>query len=141
MTRIHQLPALTLICIFAAALAGCGAQEPVLLPAKGIVTIGGQPAGNISVQFLPDVGEDQRGVWPTSYGITAEDGTFDLWTSDNKEGAVPGRHKLILVDLDEERPEQGKERTRPVRLDGRYAVAGTMTATVEPDQLIEVAIP
>ncbi|HMP18647.1 MAG TPA: hypothetical protein PKD72_16595 [Gemmatales bacterium] len=122
-------------------LAGCGPEPPVLIPAKGTITIGGRPAANISVQFLPDVKEDAPGNYPTSYGISLEDGSFELRTADNLEGAVPGLHKLILVDMDEERPEQGTERTRPIRLPQRYLVAGTATAIVEKDKPIEISIP
>lgn len=134
------LPAL-LGLLLISAFVGCGPPKAELIPARGVVTIDGKPAANISLQFLPDVPEGAKGSFPTSYGISAEDGSFELKTADNLDGAVPGPHKLILVDLDEERPEQGTERTRPIRLPQRYAVAGTQTAVVAKDQPIEIAIP
>jgi len=127
--------------LLSVAMIGCGPPKPVLIPASGKITIGGKPAANISLQFLPDVPEDAQGAFPTSYGISQEDGSFELKTADNLEGAVPGPHKLILVDMDEERPAQGAERTRPIRLPQRYTVAGTQTAVVEQDKPIEIAIP
>lgn len=130
---------LPLLCIVF--LLGCGPQKPVLVPARGVITIAGKPAANISVQFLPDVAENAGGIFPTSYGISQADGSFELRTADDLEGAVPGPHKLILVDMDEERPEQGTERTRPIRLPQRYTVAGAATAVVEKDKTIEIVIP
>jgi hypothetical protein len=141
MIHHKRFPILVVLIACLSQMSGCGKKSPELVTAKGVVTIGGKPAANISVQFLPDVGEDRDGVWPTSYAITSDDGTFELRTADGQAGAVPGRHKLILVDVDEERPAQGQERTRPIRLDARYAIAGTVTAIVEADQLIEIVIP
>ena len=122
-------------------ISGCGVDGPELIPVNGKVTIKGKPAGNISLQFLPDVQEDAGGVWPSSIGLSKPDGTFELHTSDNQLGAVAGRHRLIIVDIDEERPEQGKERTKPIRLDSRYAIAGTISVEVQPGKLVEIAIP
>jgi hypothetical protein len=140
-TRSSAMVGIIWMSALALPFTGCVEKGPELIPARGIVTIGGKPAANILLQFLPDVGEDAQGSWPTSYGTTAEDGSFELKTADGSVGAVPGPHKLILVDLEEERPAQGQERTRPIRLDASYAIAGTMSAVVEPDKTIEIVIP
>lgn len=120
---------------------GCSQPTPTLVPAKGTINIGGKPAGNISLQFLPDVKENAAGVWPSSMAVSKEDGTFELATVDNQPGATPGPHKVVLSDLEEERPAQGAERTKPVRLNSSYAIAGKLTVTVEEGKDIEIKIP
>jgi hypothetical protein len=120
---------------------GCAEPQAKLIPARGTIKINGKPAGNISIQFLPDVKEKEVGAFPSSLAISKDDGSFELATHDNQPGAVPGKHKVILNDIDEERPEQGKERTKPIRLDASYSVAGNLTATVEEGKSIELVIP
>lgn len=132
---------LLLMTLHAIVLVGCSKPTAKLVPAKGTITIGGKPAGNISLQFLPDVKENAEGLWPSSTAISAADGSFELMTTDNQPGATPGAHKIVLADLDEERPEQGKERTMPIRLDPGYAIAGKLTLTVEEGKPIEIKIP
>jgi hypothetical protein len=103
--------------------AGCGSSPPKLVPAEGVILIDGEPAADISVQFLPDEIEGEKR--PTSYGVTDSEGRFVLKTYEQGEGAVVGGHSVILVDTLEERPEQGQELSAPPRLDSRYA---TITA-------------
>jgi hypothetical protein len=102
-------------------LTGCG-SEVKLVPAEGVLKIGGKPAPNISVQFLPDAGKGNGG--PTSFATTDAEGKFRLKTYDGRDGAVPGTHAVVLADLDEERPAQGKERTKAPRLALKYSTAG-----------------
>ncbi|MCA9027788.1 MAG: hypothetical protein KDA86_21445 [Planctomycetaceae bacterium] len=111
--------------------AGCGSQQPQaeLAPAAGVVKINGEPAANILVQFLPQVAEEAPG--PTSTGVTSEDGTFEMTTVDGKDGAVVGWCKVVLVDMDEERPAQGVPLTRPPRLPANYSVLSPRTMEVE----------
>jgi hypothetical protein len=99
---------------------GCGSSVK-LVPAQGVVKINGQPAADISVQFLPDEMKGSRG--PTSAGVTDNEGKFVLKTFDGREGAVPGPHKVLLVDLREERAPQGRA-SKPPRVDSRYSIAG-----------------
>lgn len=100
--------------------AGCGSKVK-LVPAEGVLKIGGKPAANIAVQFLPDVTQGAKG--PTSYGTTDAEGRFRLKTYDGQDGAVPGPHTVILADQDEERPPQGKPLTKQPRLDSKYTTA------------------
>lgn len=119
---------------------GCR-KQPKLVPVEGIVLIGGEPAANISVQFLPDaVGGEPR---PTSFATTEQDGRFSLLAPEGKQGAVVGEHSVILADCDEERPAQGTPLKKPPRLDGKYStLAGRLRATVtENGQPIEIVVP
>lgn len=116
-------------CLGAVALAiGCR-QEAKLVPVDGIVRIGGRPAANIAVQFLPDEVEGEPR--PTSFATTDAEGRFRLIAHGGKEGAVAGGHAVILADCDEDRPPQGQPVRRPPRLHGKYStIAGHLRATV-----------
>lgn len=108
---------------------GCGSSPPKLVPAEGVILIDGEPAADISVQFLPDEIEGEKR--PTSYAVTDSEGRFVLKTYEQGNGAVVGGHSVILVDTLEERPEQGQELTAPPRLDSRYStITGGVRATV-----------
>lgn len=105
------------VAVLATAAVGCGPTYN-LTPAGGVLTIDGQPAADIQVQFLP-VGNEG----PTSFAITDEQGRFTLRTTDGADGAMVGKHKVILIDLLEERPAQGQVAKKKPRLSDRYAVA------------------
>jgi hypothetical protein len=107
---------------------GCGGQ-PKVVPVEGVVKLGGKPAANILVQFLPDTRKGGSG--PTSTGTTDEQGRFRLKAQDGRDGAVPGTHMVVLVDLDEERPPQGQPMKKPPRLDPRYAAPTASNLTAE----------
>lgn len=135
----RSLPVVVTITLVAA-LPGC--SRPVkLVPAEGVVEIGGKPANGIIVQFLPQPVEGEKR--PTSFATTGDDGSFQLVTNDGKPGAVEGKHHVILADTLEERPAQGTRATRPPRLDSRYAtIAGGLTATVsEGSGPIKLQVP
>lgn len=102
--------------------AGCGRREAKLVPAEGVLLIGGHPAANIAVQFLPD--EVPGELRPTSFATTDADGRFRLLAPGGKEGAVVGGHAVILADCDEERPTQGEAVSRPPRLHSKYTTLG-----------------
>lgn len=142
MTPRSPLPALGVLAATLLIVTGC-AKPVKLVPASGVVEIGGKPAEGILVQFLPQTRDGRR--MPTSFGTTGADGGFALTTHDGKAGAVEGPHAVLLADTLEERPAQGQRATRPPRLDGRYTtLGGGLTATVtdggEPIR-IEVTAP
>ena len=114
----------------ASAISGCGGSDVKLAPAEGVVKIGGKPAANVSVQFLPDVMKGATG--PTSYGTTDAEGKFRLKTYDGQDGAVVGSHNVILADLTEERPPQGVPLKKQPRLDSRFTTTkGDLHAEVK----------
>jgi len=110
--------------------AGCSSEPIVeLAPAEGVVKINGQPAENIFVQFLPQVPEGAPA--PTSTGVSDGQGRFQMITGDGQPGAVVGPCKVILSDMDEERPEQGQPMTRPPRIPPDYSILNPRTMQVE----------
>ncbi len=71
---------------------GCGPGGPATVPVTGKITIGGQPANNVSISFIPET----AGA-PTASG-TANNGTYTLYTGvDGKPGAVVGKYKVTLA--------------------------------------------
>jgi hypothetical protein len=129
MNGIRRVSGTAALLLGLAALTGCGPRYK-LTPVEGVVKIGGRPAANISVQFLPDAQKGARG--PTSFGTTDAQGKFRLKTQDGQDGAVVGPHLVLLADLDEERPAQGREAQRAPRLAARYTTAsGALAAEVK----------
>ncbi|MBL8892550.1 MAG: hypothetical protein JNL67_21415 [Planctomycetaceae bacterium] len=129
-----------LICLSVLALAvGCGKQEAELVPVSGTLKIDGVAAPNILVRFMPDVMEN--GAGPSSSAITNEKGEFTLKCDDQREGAVPGNHVVTFVDMDEERPAQGEELTRPPRVDSTWTTAaGGTRLTVVAGQPVNIEL-
>lgn len=118
-------------------LTGCQDRAPTLVPVSGVLKIDDAPAGDISIQFLPDFQSGNEG--PTSYGRSAADGSFTLTTADGQPGAVVGIHKVILADELEERVAQGEEPTNPPRLASKYTMTATgLTVTVTEGQQVEL---
>jgi hypothetical protein len=119
---------------------GCGKQPAELVPVSGTVKIGGQPAANIMLRFMPDVMKENSG--PTSSAITDENGQFTLKSDDGRDGAVVGDHVVTFVDMDEERPAQGEELTRPPRIDSILTTAaGGKRVTVVAGQNVDFDLP
>jgi hypothetical protein len=125
------------VAVLAAAAVGCGPSVK-LAPASGVVKIDGKPAGNIAVQFIP-----QGATGPSSYGTTDEQGRFTLRTTDGADGAMVGKHKVTLVDMDEERPPQGQVAKKRPRLSDKYAIVtnGLDAEVKEGGGPIELVVP
>ncbi len=106
-------------------------QQPTALkiaPVSGVVTINGKPAADIMVTFMPNVGPDTPAI--TSTATTGPDGKFTLTASNGQPGALVGPCKVLLADLNEERPPQGQPLTRKPRLTPKYMVLGPETLEV-----------
>lgn len=125
-------------CLVALMVCGCGGSKAKLVPAEGVVLIDGQPAEGIMVQFVP-VTLDEAVDAPTSQAITDAEGKFVLHTMDNRPGAVPGPHKVTLIDSLEDRPAQGEESSRPPRIPPMYTTQGLDIEIVE-GQPIEISV-
>jgi hypothetical protein len=84
--RIPQIAALAILTLCA----GCGQSGPATAPVKGKVTLDGQPLTTGRVITLP---EADRGA----NGLIAPDGTFELSTFSDRDGATLGKHKVGVV--------------------------------------------
>lgn len=85
--RIAILAAAGVICF-----AGCSKDDglPDTAPVRGTVTYQGKPVEGAVVTFLVD------GATPPATGTTATDGTFELTTFKNADGAVPGSYRVSV---------------------------------------------
>jgi hypothetical protein len=115
------------------AAAGCSSDPHKLYPIKGVIVFeNGQPAKELagySVTFTPTSGEGL----PSSFGNVEEDGTFILSCKKKGDGAVAGKHQVVVAPPEPEDEEGDKPRRRPpqpkVSLDPATAV---QEVTVEP---------
>jgi hypothetical protein len=85
--------ALSLSLLLAGLPFGCGSGDektPTTLPVTGKVTYKGEPVTKGTITFQPDDGRPATGeIQP--------DGTYKLSTFADKDGAVPGHHKVMIV--------------------------------------------
>jgi hypothetical protein len=80
-----------IFCAFATSLFGCGTDPHLLAPVSGNVTLDGKPLAGALVSFIPAAKPGQTAA-VTSRGVTDQRGTYTLTTSDDRPGAVIGRH-------------------------------------------------
>jgi hypothetical protein len=115
------------------AAAGCSSDPQKPYPVKGVIVFENeQPAKELagySVSFLPVSGQGL----PSSFGNVEEDGTFVLSCKKKGDGAVAGKHHVVISPPEPEDEEGDKPRRRPghpkVSLDPATA---TQEVTVEP---------
>ena len=108
------------LCLAAIALAGCSRPGGApTLPASGTVTYKGAPVADVQVVFQPKVGRP-------AMGDTDADGRFTLTTFQPDDGAVPGVHKVGIVDRQRKWNPDPSAAPPPSRFPERYqSVAAT----------------
>ena len=95
----HRRPWKAKVPMFSVALGvlllGCGADNPQTYPVKGtgVFTDGSHlPHGGLVLTELV-----QEGTFPVNArGIIGDDGSFQLTTYDDGDGAVPGEHRFLV---------------------------------------------
>ncbi len=100
---------------------GCGGGEdlPETAEVSGTVSYKGQPVAGAEVNFSPETGNP-------GFGITEEDGTFELTTYDSGDGAVPGTHTVTVQLFPQESlPGMEAESVGMTAIPGKYASAET----------------
>jgi len=93
--QINPMPALALSAILIGSSPGCGEKSrfPETLPVSGKVIYNGQPVTKGTVTFQSDTGQPATGeIQP--------DGTYRLSTFAEKDGALPGHHKVMIIAND-----------------------------------------
>ena len=82
------------ISVFIFLAVGCGSQDHRTYPVHGKVLFGdGSPMPGGTIEFR-NVSQGDKPV--IASGIVAEDGTFELITFGNKQGAVAGMNRVIV---------------------------------------------
>jgi hypothetical protein len=64
-----------------------------LYEVEGTLHAQGKPLANVQVEFWPE----KSG--PRSLGLTDAQGHYHLTTDDQRPGAIPGPHRVVLYDL------------------------------------------
>lgn len=116
-----RIALLWVLALSAGFLAGCN-KGPSLATVTGRVTLDGEPAEGLQVEFLPKDGS----AGATSLGFTRSDGTYELHYPGEKTGAVPGEYIVRIqgAETDGESP--------PKIVAPKYNTASELTAKVEP---------
>jgi hypothetical protein len=115
------------------AAAGCSGDPQRPYPVRGVIVFeNGEPAKELagySVSFLPTSGEGL----PSSFGTVEADGTFVLSCKTEGDGAVAGKHHVVVSPPEPEDQEGDKPRRRPARSKVSLDPATTtQEVTVEP---------
>lgn len=121
---------LLLTALLSTAVMGCGGDGPTLVPVEGTIIMGGAPLAEAEVTFQPPSGR------PSS-GMTDSQGHYKLLYLDEKDGALPGRHKVLITtyvepDSDYEPPD--RRAGRPEQVPMQYNHNSTLEAVVNEGQ-------
>lgn len=84
------------VAVLVVAVAGCGSSDDQMETSSvtGTVTYDGKPVATGTVMFTP------VGGGPPATGQIQEDGTYQLRTYEEGDGAVFGEHKVTITALD-----------------------------------------
>jgi hypothetical protein len=78
------------LSLLAVAIVGCvNSAGPI--PVSGVVTLDEKPLSNASISFVPE------GSGKQATGTTDENGKFVLSTIDPRDGAFPGKYKVVIA--------------------------------------------
>jgi hypothetical protein len=120
--RVHIVAAVAVLLV-----AGCSQQpasnRPQTVPVKGTITLKGQPLAKATVSFQPD------GKGSGASGITDDSGGFLLSTFAAKDGAVPGKYKVVVSKFNE--VTSGGDMTAP-----GYAPPTESSSAAKPKNLV-----
>jgi len=80
-----------------ACLPGCGSDHLPTYPVRGkVVFEDGEPLTTGGVVLLESVITDDKGLALNARGLIHADGTFELTTFDDGDGAVAGTHRMLV---------------------------------------------
>lgn len=123
-----------------ACLAGCSDQPPTYVVQGMVVYPDGKPVKRGTVEFELIIGKDPI----TASGEIGKDGTFQLGTYEENDGAVAGRHRAaVIADFEIGTAEERPELLPPKILDPKFSEFKTsgLEFEVEPKRnsiLVEV---
>lgn len=112
------------------AVVGCEQPAAKLVPVEGIVTLEGQPLPGVLIEFLPDAFRGTSG--PRSSATSDIDGRFKLLCDNQKPGAVPGTHRVLVTDPERKpAPQGGQEGPTPGRISFLYQDGDTTPLVIQ----------
>ena len=100
-------------------LTGCGSDRPETAPVSGKVTLGGQPLTKGKIVFFPEKGR-------SSMASIGADGSYELTTFEEGDGALPGKHKVTITAMESQGGPmpQSMEEEIEMGLSGKGGMAG-----------------
>jgi hypothetical protein len=98
-----------LAAVFAIGISGCGADGPEVVEVEGTVLVDDRPLDMALVKFIPESGMRQ------SVAMTDDQGKYRLRFTNDRYGAVPGRHKVIITSAVPASPDDGLGKPFPGR--------------------------
>jgi hypothetical protein len=122
-SRIWYVASCPLLVIVAAAL-GCGSASHDMAAVKGKVLLDGQPLTKGHVGTIPPAG---RGA----HGNIQPDGTFELQTFANSDGALIGTHKVRVAAYDSSGPRGPESEYGTLLVPQHYTNPETSGLTIE----------
>lgn len=118
-------------CVFALlGFVGCGSDGPDLAEVTGTVTIDGKPVHGAMLTFVPEA----AGGSP-SYGVTDAEGNYSLMFTQDKNGAMLGKHNVEIETrrLTKDDMAEGVAPPEFVPVPKKYKQTGALTAEVKDE--------
>ena len=109
-----------ILCAAATGLAGCN-SGPDMGTVTGKVTLDGQPAEGLEVEFEPK----QAGTGTSAIGYTQPDGSYELYYPGDRKGAPPGEYTVRIRGAERDDPAEQKV------VAPRFNMESELSATVE----------
>jgi hypothetical protein len=109
-----------------AAFVGCSKSPHELAPVAGRVVIDGQPFTQGKVMFAPIAAGESRESGRAAFGRLGADGSFQLGTYEDGDGAVVGEHWVTVIQItpkDAPKPAAGPLAFTRVAVPTKVAVA------------------
>ncbi len=86
---------LTTVAIVTVLIAGCG--KPPMVTVKGTVNLDRKPLKGCKVAFFPAVDNFDPKKHGYGFGITDENGNFEIQHPNGEQGIFPGRYRVTFV--------------------------------------------
>jgi hypothetical protein len=113
-----RLASPVMLCVW---IAGCGGgHELPTAPVRVIVTLDGHPVTKGGVHFIPERGRHAKGK-------LEPDGSAELFTYSEHDGAIIGKHRIAVVAVEEDSSQPTVDRLPTVKwlIPERYGSADT----------------
>jgi hypothetical protein len=120
-----------LLAVFMAVAAlGCSNSATRPVPVVGVIRLEGEPLPGVLIEFIPDAYRGTKGLRASA--LSDADGRFKLVYDDQRPGAVPGLHRVMVTDPQRRQAPQGSdEPPQPGRISFAYQDLQTTPLVVE----------
>jgi hypothetical protein len=115
------------LVVISAAVIGCGGDPDAVkaVPAAGTITFNGKPIESGTIGFIPGVGRPASGK--------IKDGHFTMTTYSENDGAIPGKHRVVVRSTKQIPSPTGGDPTITYLVPARFSIPG--------DSFVDVEVP